>query len=143
MPVCFHAYLYLSFQIRLILFRNLVKLEKVYRWRPEQIEAYRNYVRKMAAQVRHIPEGERMPALQRYVDEYINGIWGQYVATIRMKARRNRKIRLKKRAVTKTARKMLMWQRVEDFKEVSFLFILSIYIDRFLTLCYSKRSSVT
>lgn len=72
----------------------------------------------MAEQVKHIPEGERMPALQRFVDEYINGIWGHYVASVRIKARANRKRRLKKRAITKTARKMMFWQRVQDFKEV-------------------------
>lgn len=77
----------------------------------------------MAVQVRNIPEGERMPALQRLIDEYINGVWGRYVAEIRKKAIERRKYRLKKRAFTKTARKMLKWQQVQDMKEVCFYLI--------------------
>lgn len=89
----------------------------LHRWKPEKIEKMNKFIHKSYEQVRHLPEGERLPSLQGMLDEYIGAMWGAQVARWRHVARRSRRYRQKKRADTKLARKTLMWNRTEDDKE--------------------------
>jgi len=75
------------------------------------------FVKKSYDEIRHLPEGERMPSLQKMLDEYIGAMWGAHVARLRFVARRSRRHRQKKRADTKLARKVRLWNHVEDEKE--------------------------
>lgn len=75
------------------------------------------FVHKSFEEVRHLPEGERIPSLQSLLDDYIAAMWGAELARKRFKAKRARRIRQKKRADTKLARKTLMWNQKEDDKE--------------------------
>lgn len=90
---------------------------KLHRWKPEKIEAMYNFVHKSFKEVRHLPEGERVPALQGLLDGYIAAMWGAHIARLRFKAKRSRRYRQKKRADTKLARKTLLWNQNEDDKE--------------------------
>jgi hypothetical protein len=96
---------------------NTDRLVKLHRWKPEKIELMNKFVKKSFEQVRHLPEGERMPSLQGMLDDYIGAMWGAHVARLRFVARRKRRHRQKRRADTKLARKTRFWNQVEDDKE--------------------------
>lgn len=96
---------------------NVERLVKLHRWKPEKIELMNKFVKQSFEQVRHLPEGERMPSLQGMLDDYIGAMWGAHVARLRFVARRSRRYRQKKRADTKLARKTRFWNKTEDEKE--------------------------
>lgn len=90
---------------------------KLHRWKPEKIEKMMQFVRRSFEDVRHLPEGERMPSLQGMLNGYIGAMWGAQLARLRFKAKRSRRVRQKRRADTKLARKLTLWNDREDAKE--------------------------
>lgn len=96
---------------------NTDRLIKIHRWKEDKIEKMNKFVQKSFEEVRHLPEGERMPTLQGLLDGYIAAMWGAKLARLRFAAKLNRRHRLKRRADTKLARKTLFWNLVEDMKE--------------------------
>jgi hypothetical protein len=99
------------------------RLKKVFRWNDEKIARMRRVMLRIKARVdKEFTEGDKQVALQKLLDEYMKGLWGRHLVVLKAYTRKRRQARLKKRAITKQARKLKKWQDVEDMKEVCVVF---------------------
>eukprot|EP01122_Echinamoeba_exundans_P006729 TRINITY_DN1952_c0_g1_i1.p1 TRINITY_DN1952_c0_g1~~TRINITY_DN1952_c0_g1_i1.p1 ORF type:complete len:363 (-),score=94.82 TRINITY_DN1952_c0_g1_i1:44-1132(-) len=97
---------------------NSKKLEKQFRWRPEQIEHLRKImIRIKRTAERTVAEGDRAAEMQKMLNQYISGLWGTRLKAMRAYSKYLRTRRAKKRAFTKLARKFKFWNEVEDMRE--------------------------
>lgn len=69
---------------------------------------------------RTVAEGDRAQEMQKMLNQYIAGLWGTRLKTMRAYSKFLRTRKAKKRATTKLARKFQFWNEVEDFREVCF-----------------------